>query len=468
MPDKSLEEIHESVDTEKLKGFRKAFSFFGPALLIAIGYMDPGNWATDLEAGSKFGYKLLFILLLSNLMAVVLQTLATRLGVVRGKDLAQVNREMYPRKLNFIFYLLAEIAITATDLAEVMGMALGLKLLFGIDLLWGVIITFVDTLVILYLQKLGVRKIESFILGLIFIIAGAFVFQLLLSKPDPHEMLLGLVPQKLSIDELYVSIGIIGATVMPHNLYLHSSLVQSRKIKKDKQGIKQSLRYNFWDLILSLNFAFLVNAAILILAASTFHVSGHQSLSSITDAYKMLSPILHNNFAPIAFGIALIAAGQSSTVTGTIAGQVVMEGYLNFKMSLALRQLMTRFLAIIPAIIMIVLYGDSKSEELLVLSQVVLSLQLSFAVIPLIFSVSSKKEMKDFSLSLPFKICSWIVAALICYLNLMYLFSLTFEHFKTHHTGARILDGIGVLIFLLLLFLAFYYPLKKKKTVELS
>lgn len=463
MTNKSLEEIHETVDTQKLTGWRRIFSFFGPALLVSIGYMDPGNWATDLEGGAKFGYKLIFILLLSNLMALVLQSFATRLGIVRQKDLAQLNKEIYPKKINFILYILAEIAIIATDLAEVLGMALGLKLLFGIDLVWGVIITFIDTLLILYLQKLGVRKIELFILGLIGIIAGAFVFQLILSQPSISGIVGGMVPRTLSTAEVYIAIGIIGATVMPHNLYLHSSIVQSRKIARDDASIKKSIRYNFWDSAIALNFAFLVNAAILILAASTFHTGGHQELSSITDAYKMLEPILHNELAPIAFGIALIAAGQSSTVTGTLAGQIVMEGYLNIKINLFLRQLITRLLAIVPALSIILLYGDSESEELLVFSQVVLSLQLSFAIIPLILGVSSKK-MKNFAIKLPLKIISWIIATIICGLNLYWLFSYTFEDFYKFTLLGKILHLLGIFAFLLLLFYTIYYPLKKEKS----
>jgi len=460
----SLHEIHESVDTEKLTGWRKIFSFFGPALLVSIGYMDPGNWATDLEGGARFGYKLIFILLLSNLMALVLQSLSTRLGVVRKKDLAQLNKETYPKFLNFILYILAEIAIIATDLAEVLGMALGLKLLFGIDLIWGVIITFVDTLLILYLQKLGVRKIETFILGLIFIIAGAFVFQLILSQPDIANIVGGLVPRKLSTGEVYISIGIIGATVMPHNLYLHSSLVQSRKISRTRSGIKKSLKYNFWDSAIALNFAFFVNASILILAASTFHNSGYTELNSITDAYKMLNPILNSKLAPIAFGIALIASGQSSTVTGTIAGQVVMEGYLNIKINIFLRQLITRLLAIIPALVIIILFGESESEELLVFSQVLLSLQLSFAIIPLIFGVSSKKKMDGFHIRIFLKIISWAIAILICGINLYWLFSYTFQGFENFSITSKILHLFGIFVFIVLIFYTIYYPLKKEKS----
>ncbi|NAW51846.1 Mn(2+) uptake NRAMP transporter MntH [Elizabethkingia argentiflava] len=468
MKDKSLHEIHETIDTKKLTGWRRIFSFFGPALLVSIGYMDPGNWATDLEAGSRFGYKLLFILLLSNLMALLLQNLSAKLGIVGRKDLAQVNQDLYPRKINFILYLLAEIAIIATDLAEVLGMALGLKLLFGIDLIWGVLITFIDTLLILYLQKLGVRKIESFILGLIFIIAGAFIFQLLLSQPSISSITGGLVPKKLSTEELYISIGIIGATVMPHNLYLHSSLVQSRKIDNDDESIKESLKYNFWDSAISLNFAFLVNAAILILAASTFHNSGNQELSSITDAYKMLAPILNNQFAPIAFAIALIAAGQSSTVTGTLAGQIVMEGYLNIKIKPFLRQLITRLLAIIPSIFVIIIYGDDKSESLLVFSQVVLSLQLSFAIIPLIFSVSSKKIMHHFRIKTPMKIAAWTIATIICGLNLFWLVSYSMEGFEHLSPQSKLLNILGIIGFLSLLICTLYYPLKKEKHDEMS
>lgn len=464
MAEKSLIEINESVDTQKLTGIKKFLSFFGPALLVSVGYMDPGNWATDLGAGSQFGYRLLFILLLSNLMALLLQTLSARLGIVRKKDLAQINKDIYPNYLNFILYLLAEIAIISCDLAEVLGMALGLKLLFGIKLLYGVLITFVDTLLILYLQKLGIRKMEAFILGLIFIIAVAFLFQLILSQPDFKEIGLGLVPKKLSIQELYLAIGIIGATVMPHNLYLHSSLVQSRRIGNTDRDIKKALTYNFLDSAISLNFAFFINAAILILAASTFHNSGHSTLSSITDAHKFLDPVLNNKLAPIAFAIALIAAGQSSTITGTLAGQIIMEGYLNIKIKPIYRQFITRLLAIVPSVIIILIYGESESENLLIFSQVVLSFQLSFAIIPLIFSVSSKKIMQHFVIGKIIKLLSWITASIICGLNIYWLVSFTFKDFSSFNILEKMGSLIGIFIFLLLLFLTLYYPIRKSKT----
>lgn len=462
MSNKSLHEINSTVDTTRLSKWRKAFSFLGPALLVSIGYMDPGNWATDLEAGAKFGYKLLFVLLISNLMAVLLQSHSARLGIVRRKDLAQINKEIYPKKMNFILYLLAEIAIIATDLAEVLGMALGLKLLFGIDLVYGVIITFVDTLLILYLHKLGIRKMEAFILGLIFIIAGAFVFQIFLAKPDFFELSKGLVPKKLSTEELYIAIGIIGATVMPHNLYLHSSLVQSRKIGNSHKEIKKAINWNLFDSVLSLNLAFFINAAILVLAASAFHSTEHSTMNSITDAHKILDPVLGSQYASVAFALALIAAGQSSTVTGTLAGQIVMEGYLNIKLRPVVRQIITRLLAIVPSIIVILIYGEEDSEDLLIFSQVVLSLQLSFAIIPLIFSVSSKK-MERYKIGITSQLISWIVAIIICSLNLYWLISYFYEQKQEQNVLVNILQILFICAFATLLFLSIYYPIKQNK-----
>lgn len=463
MSQKSLLEINNSIDTTKITKFRKIISFFGPALLVSIGYMDPGNWATDIEAGSRFGYKLIFILLLSNLMAIVLQSHSARLGNIRGRDLAQINREIYPKKMNFALYFLAEIAIIATDLAEVLGMALGLKLLFGIDLIYGVLITFINTIFILLLQRNGVRKMEVFILGLIFIIAGAFVFQLLLSNPDINEVVKGLVPKKLSTEELYIGIGIIGATVMPHNLYLHSALVQSRKIDRDLKSLKNALKWNTVDSVLSLNVAFLINASILILAANSFHTNGYNTLNSITEAHQIMNSVLGSEYAPMAFAIALIAAGQSSSVTGTLAGQIVMEGYLDIKLNPFLRQIITRMLAIVPPIIVIIIFGESNSEKLLVFSQVVLSLQLSFAVIPLIFAVSSQKMMKDFKINSFTQIISWVIAFIICSLNLYWLFSFVSEHWTSAETPQKTFMSLGLVGFLVLLFYTIYYPIKMEK-----
>ena len=323
--DFSLGEIHGSIETIKRTGWRKIFSFLGPAYLISVGYMDPGNWATDLQGGSKFGYTLIWVLLMSNLMALLLQGLSARLGIVRGRDLAQANREAYPKFLNFILYVFAEIAIAACDLAEVLGMAIGIQLLTGLPLIWGVCITVLDTFLLLYLQKLGMKKMEAFIIGLVAIVALAFLIQIILAKPNIAEVASGLVPIIPNKEALYIAIGIIGATVMPHNLYLHSALVQTRKIERTEKGIKQAIKFNRVDSAIALNIAFLVNTAILVLAATVFFKTGNSQVAELREAHKLLPGFL-GNAAPVLFAVALIAAGQSSTVTGTLAGQIVMEG----------------------------------------------------------------------------------------------------------------------------------------------
>jgi manganese transport protein len=379
--------------------------------------MDPGNWATDIAGGSKFGYTLLWVLLMSNLMALLLQSLSARLGVVRQLDLAQASRNTYHPVVNFALWILAEIAIAACDLAEVLGMAIGLQLLFGLPLIWGVSLTVLDTLLLLVLQSYGMRKIEAFIIGLVAIIGGAFLVEMILAKPLASELITGFVPYIPTDEALYIAIGIIGATVMPHNLYLHSSLVQTRRIERTTKGIWTSIKYNFLDSAIALNAAFFVNAAILILAASTFFKAGYYEVADIQDAYKLLSPLLGTNAAPILFGIALVAAGQSSTITGTLAGQIVMEGYLNLRIAPWLRRLITRLIAIIPAYIVILLYGEGETGALLVLSQVVLSLQLGFAIIPLIHFTSDKRTMGEFAISNWIKITAWIIALIIVSLN---------------------------------------------------
>jgi manganese transport protein len=414
--DQSLSEIHGSIDTKKRKGWRKIFSFLGPAYLVSVGYMDPGNWATDLQGGSKFGYSLIWVLLMSNLMALLLQGLSARLGIVRGRDLAQANREEYPRFLNFVLYILAEIAIAACDLAEVLGMAIGIQLLTGLPLIWGVCITVLDTFLLLYLQKLGMKKMEAFIIALIAVIAVAFLIQIIMAGPDIGEVASGLVPKLENNEALYIAIGIIGATVMPHNLYLHSALVQSRKIDQTPAGIKQAIKFNRIDSTIALNIAFLVNAAILILAATVFFKSGNSDVGRIEDAYKLLPGFL-GNLAPFLFAVALIAAGQSSTVTGTLAGQIVMEGYLSLRINPWIRRLLTRLIAIIPTVIVILIYGDQEVDALLVFSQVILSLQLGFAVIPLIHFVSDKSKMGAFVINPVTKIFAWAIAGVLVYLN---------------------------------------------------
>jgi len=417
--DLSLSEVHGTVEVNQTgPRWKQIFSFFGPAYLVSVGYMDPGNWATDIAGGSQFGYRLLWVLLMSNLMALLLQGLSARLGIVRGRDLAQANREAYPRLVNFCLYILAEIAITACDLAEVLGMAIGIQLLTGLPLIYGVAITALDTFLLLLLQKLGMRRMEVFILSLIAIVGISFFIEIFLAKPSLGEISQGLVPSLPGAAALYVAIGIIGATVMPHNLYLHSALVQTRKIKREESFIRQALKLNLWDSTIALNLAFLVNAAILILAGAVFFKSGRTDVASIKEAHQLLSPLLGTRMASILFAVALIAAGQSSTITGTLAGQIVMEGYLRLRINPLLRRLITRLLAIIPAVIVISLSGESKVDQLLVFSQVILSLQLGFAVIPLIHFVSDKRKMGVFRIGVLTRFFAWTIAVLLLYLNL--------------------------------------------------
>ena len=420
---KSLEEVNQSVLTQnKTSTFRKVLAFFGPAYLISVGYMDPGNWATDIAGGSQFGYALVWVLLMSNLMALLLQSLSARLGIVTQRDLAQASRETYPKFINYILYFLAEIAIAACDLAEVLGMAIGINLLFNIPLIEGVIITVLDTFLLLFLINKGIRKMEAFIIVLVFIIGLSFVFEMIFAQPEMGKVIYGLIPSLPNEAALYIAIGIIGATVMPHNLYLHSSLVQTRKFDRSKAGIKQALKYNLIDSTIALNLAFFVNAAILILAAATFYKNGLFEVAEIQDAHKLLAPLLGNNLAPILFAVALIAAGQSSTVTGTLAGQIIMEGYLNFRMQPWVRRIITRLIAIVPAVIVISIFGEGVTGKLLILSQVILSLQLGFAIIPLIHFVSDKTKMKGFHISKTTQFVSWIVALIIVSLNIKLVF----------------------------------------------
>lgn len=415
---KSLSEVNASVDTTGKTSFMgKLFAFIGPAYLISVGYMDPGNWATDIAGGSQFGYSLLWVLLMSNLMALLLQSLSAKLGLVRGLDLAQASRATYHPVINFFNWILAEIAIAACDLAEVIGMAIGLNLLFGIPLLAGVSITVVDTLLLLILQKNGIRKMESFIIVLIATIGLAFIAELFFAKPNGAALVKGFIPGIPNSDALYIAIGIIGATVMPHNLYLHSSLVQTRKYDRSEKGIREAVKFNFIDTALALNIALFVNAAILILAAATFFKSGHNEVSEIQDAHNLLSNLLGNKMAPVLFAIALIAAGQSSTLTGTLSGQIVMEGYLNLRIQPWLRRLITRLIAIVPAFLTIYFVGEAATGKLLILSQVVLSLQLGFAVIPLIHLTSDKKHMGVFVNKPWIKVLAWLIAIIIVSLN---------------------------------------------------
>ncbi|WP_016988351.1 Nramp family divalent metal transporter [Flavobacterium sp. ACAM 123] len=415
---KSLEEVNESVSTlNKKSAFRKILAFFGPAYLISVGYMDPGNWATDLAGGSQFGYSLLWVLLMSNIMALLLQSLSARLGIVTQRDLAQASRETYSRFINYILYFLAEVAIAACDLAEVLGMAIGINLLFGIPLIEGVLITVLDTFLLLFLINKGIRKMEAFIIALVMVIGVSFIFEMIFAQPNMGDILNGLIPSMPNESALYIAIGIIGATVMPHNLYLHSSLVQTRKFDRTTEGIKQALKYNFIDSTIALNLAFFVNAAILILAAATFYKVGMYEVAEIQDAHKFLAPLLGTKWAPILFAVALIAAGQSSTITGTLAGQIIMEGYLNLRIQPWVRRIITRLIAIIPAVVVISIFGEGVTGKLLILSQVILSLQLGFAIIPLIHFVSDKSKMYGFHISRTTQVASWIVASIIVALN---------------------------------------------------
>lgn len=462
---KSLHDVHSSVDIASKKStWRKIMAFFGPAYLVSVGYMDPGNWATDLAGGSQFGYTLIWVLLCSNIIALFLQSLCTRLGIVRGQDLAQCNRETYPKGMNFILYLLAEIAIAACDLAEILGMAIGLQLLFGLDLIWGVLISFADTFLLLYLQRLGIRKMELFIIGTIFIIGMCFLIEMFLAQPDMAALAQGFIPSIPNTQALYIAIGIIGATVMPHNLYLHSALVQTRKIEKDDTSIKKALKYNFWDSAIALNLAFFVNAAILILAASVFHRNGMTGVAELEDAHQLLAPTLGTEWASRLFAIALIAAGQSSTITGTLAGQIVMEGYLQLRISPALRRIITRLLAVVPAVIVILVMGDKGVGKLLIFSQVLLSMQLSFAIIPLIYFVSDKEKMGRFAISMTSKVIGWTIVVLVGGLNLKLVYESVTDVLAMDVSQAIkvlvVTGGVGLVV---LLALTILYPLYRRR-----
>ncbi len=481
--EESLSEIHGTVDTTtKPHGWKKAFSFLGPAYLVSVGYMDPGNWATDLAGGSKYGYALIWVLLMSNLMALLVQSLSARLGIVRGRDLAQANREAYPKIVNFILWLLAEIAIAATDLAEVLGMAIGIQLLTGLPLIWGVSITVLDTFLLLYLQRLGMRKIEAFIIALIAVIGVCFLINIILAQPALHDMIRGFIPTLPDAKELYaakgmsnalpketalyLAIGIIGATVMPHNLYLHSALVQTRKIKKTPEGIRQALKWSFFDSAIALNIAFLINAAILILAATVFFKTGRTDVGEIKQAHELLSPVLGSTIASTLFAVALIASGQSSTVTGTLAGQIVMEGYLRLRINPLLRRLITRMLAIIPAVIVIALYGEDRVDSLLIFSQVILSLQLGFAVIPLIHFVSDKKTMGIFAIGPVIKALAWLVASVLVYLNIRMVTGEAIDYFEIPgNLPSKITIIVSGILYLALLVYSVLFPLFTKKNI---
>jgi len=435
----SLSEVHASVDTTTKKGvWRKFFAFLGPAYLISVGYMDPGNWATDIAGGSKYGYTLIWVLLMSNLIALLLQSLSARLGIVRGRDLAQASRETYPKYINAYLYVLAEIAIAACDLAEVLGMAIGLLLLFDIPLMMGVVISVLDTFILLFLINFGIRKMEAFIITLVAMVGLSFFIQMIFAQPEMAEVAKGLIPSLPDSDALYIAIGIIGATVMPHNLYLHSALVQTRKIGTLKADIKRAIKFNFIDSAIALNLAFFVNAAILILAASAFHKNGYFEIAEIQDAHQLLAPMLGTQWAPILFAVALIAAGQSSTITGTLAGQIVMEGYLNLRIQPWVRRIITRLIAVVPSLFAIYYMGESATGKLLILSQVILSMQLGFAIIPLIHFVSNKKSMGTFAIGPKIKALAWLSAAIIVSLNIKLVFD-EIENLLTIFPNSKVL-----------------------------
>lgn len=423
----SLSEVFSSVPVPKSGSFwKKLLAFAGPGLMVAVGYMDPGNWATDIAGGAQFGYTLLSVILISNFFAIILQYLALKLGVATERDLAQACRDHYPTSVSFILWVLCEVAIAACDLAEVVGAALALNLLFHIPLTWGVLLTAFDVLLILYFQKKGFRLIESIVAALIFIILLCFGYEIVVSHPAIFPLLSGLMPKQEIIfnpSMLYIAIGILGATVMPHNLYLHSSIVQTRNYDRDEVGKKMAIKFATIDSTVSLLFAFFINAAILIVAAATFHTTGHHDVGDITVAYKLLDPLLGATLASTVFAIALLASGQNSTLTGTLAGQIVMEGFLNIRLKPWVRRLITRAVAIVPAFIVTFLYGEKGIADLLVLSQVILSMQLSFAVIPLVLFTNDPAKMGQFVNSPLLKWMVWVIASIILSLNLYLLYT---------------------------------------------
>jgi manganese transport protein len=424
-PRVSLAEVHRSVVVPVTASFwRKLLAFSGPGFLVAVGYMDPGNWATDLAGGARFGYALLSVIMISNLMAILLQHLCIKLGVATGRDLAQACRDHYSTPIVWGLWILCEIAIAACDLAEVIGSAIALQLLFGIPLFWGCLITATDVLAVLYLQNKGFRYIEALVITLIATIGGCFTAELVFSKPELTKVLSGFVPSgQIVINQgmLYVAMGILGATVMPHNLYLHSSIVQTRKFQQTPDGRREAIKFATIDSTFALMFALFINAAILILSAAVFHWSGHQDVAEIQDAYQLLSPLLGVGVASILFAVALLASGQNSTLTGTLAGQIVMEGFLNIRITPWLRRLITRLIAIVPALLVIGFFGESKTTDLLVASQVVLSMQLGFAVWPLMRFTNEKAKMGEFANRLWIKILGWTVASIIIVLNVKLL-----------------------------------------------
>ncbi|MGN7360789.1 Nramp family divalent metal transporter [Paenibacillus sp. SAF-054] len=422
----SLPEVHKSMKVPtKGSFFRKLLAFTGPGYLVAVGYMDPGNWATDLAGGAMFGYTLLSVILISNLMAIVLQSLSARLGIATGRDLAQACRDNYSKPVNFGLWILCELAIAACDLAEIIGSAIALQLLFGMPLIYGVLLTALDVMLVLFLQNKGFRYIEAIVISLMAVIMLCFVAEMVLSSPQLSGVMSGFVPKAEIIknpEMLYIALGILGATVMPHNLYLHSSIVQTRNYEDTVQGKKSAIRFATIDSTVALMLALFVNAAILILSAATFHTSGHTDVAEIQDAYQLLTPLLGTGIASVLFAVALLASGQNSTLTGTLAGQIVMEGFLNIRLKPWIRRLITRAIAIIPAVLVIGIAGEQATGSLLILSQVILSLQLSFAVIPLVMFTGDKKKMGHHVAPRWLRILAWFIAIVIAVLNIYLLY----------------------------------------------
>ena len=421
----SLPEVHRSLVVPSNASFwRKLLAFAGPGFLVAVGYMDPGNWATDIAGGSKYNYALLSVIMISNLMAILLQTLALKLGIATGRDLAQACRDHYSRPVSFILWLLCELAIAACDLAEVIGSAIALNLLFGLPLIWGVCVTVADVLLILFLQGRGFRYLEALVIALLVTIGGCFAMELIYSRPDLFGIVQGFVPTMEIIrdrDMLYIAIGILGATVMPHNLYLHSSIVQTRRYELTALGKREAIKFATIDSTIALMFALFINAAILIVAAAAFFRAGRHEIAGIGEAHALLSPLLGATGASTLFALALLASGQNATITGTLAGQIVMEGFINLRIQPWLRRLITRLVAVVPAAIVCVIAGEKGVEKLLVLSQVVLSMQLSFAVFPLVIFTGERAKMGEFVNSLWVKILAWSVAFIIAGLNVWLL-----------------------------------------------
>jgi manganese transport protein len=421
----SLSEVHASIPVPHGGSWlRRLLAFSGPGYMISVGYMDPGNWATDLAGGSKFGYTLLAVIMISNLMAILLQALAARLGIATGRDLAQACRDAYPRPVGILLWIACELAIVACDLAEVIGTAIALKLLFGIPLIGGALITALDAFLVLMLMSKGFRFLEAFIIALLIVIATCFVIQIVLAAPPVAAVLGGFIPSREIVanpEMLYIAIGIIGATVMPHNLYLHSSIVQTRRFERNDKGRRAAIRWATTDSTIALMLALFVNAAILIVAAAVFHANGKTDIADIEEAYRLLSPLLGVGIASVLFAVALLASGLNSTVTATLAGQIVMEGFLDLRLPNWARRLVTRAIAIVPVVVVTALYGERGTGQLLILSQVILSMQLPFAVIPLVQFVSDRKKMGGFAISRPVAVLAWTVAAIIVVLNVKLL-----------------------------------------------